>query len=171
MDWIPNGVSRISALRRASGADAVLLPKVDSPDTVSRGSCPARTPSLLQPICKIWIMAETPRGVLALERIARQQQAPRRDRDGHCRSRQGTAPRSRTRIAPACCRHSATASWQPGHRVLIYSTAFLATLATTRASALPASRARRSDLTARASFTRDRSTLPTMSSVFRKRRQ
>jgi citrate lyase subunit beta/citryl-CoA lyase len=52
----------------ASGADAVLLPKVEDPETV------ARTASLLDQhnapaSMKIWIMAETPRGVLALESI------------------------------------------------------------------------------------------------------
>lgn len=50
-----------------SGADAVLLPKVESPDTVTRAA------ALLQRHApdglKLWIMAETPRGVLALERI------------------------------------------------------------------------------------------------------
>ena len=50
-----------------SGADAVLLPKVESPDTVSRAAAllESHAPAGL----KIWIMAETPRGVLALERI------------------------------------------------------------------------------------------------------
>ena len=53
----------------ASGAHGVLLPKVDGPDTVieavsllERHHAPAKL--------KIWVMAETPRGVLALERIA-----------------------------------------------------------------------------------------------------
>lgn len=53
----------------ASGANAVLLPKVDSPDTIiaaasllERHAAPASL--------KIWAMAETPRGVLALEHIA-----------------------------------------------------------------------------------------------------
>jgi citrate lyase subunit beta/citryl-CoA lyase len=52
----------------ASGVDAVLLPKVEDPETVSR------TASLLDQHnapagMKIWIMAETPRGVLGLQSI------------------------------------------------------------------------------------------------------
>ena len=52
----------------ASGADAVLLPKVEDPETVSR------TTALLDQhhapaSMKIWIMAETPRGVLGLQSI------------------------------------------------------------------------------------------------------
>ena len=51
-----------------SGADAVLLPKVEDPETVRQAATLLeryRAPASL----KIWIMAETPRGVLALERI------------------------------------------------------------------------------------------------------
>lgn len=51
-----------------SGADAVLLAKVESPDTVIEATALLerhRAPAGL----KIWVMTETPRGVLALERV------------------------------------------------------------------------------------------------------
>lgn len=61
------GVDDLRAVA-ASGADAVLLPKVEDPETV------VRTATLLDrqnaPAgMKIWVMAETPRGVLALQSI------------------------------------------------------------------------------------------------------
>lgn len=64
----PWGEADIAALARA-GADAILLPKVESPATVAaaiaaldRAGGPAGLP--------LWIMAETPRGILGIERIA-----------------------------------------------------------------------------------------------------
>ncbi len=50
-----------------SGADAVLLPKVEDPETVTRAAALLKNHAPAD--LRIWIMAETPRGVLALERI------------------------------------------------------------------------------------------------------
>jgi citrate lyase subunit beta/citryl-CoA lyase len=62
-DW---GIDDLLAAA-TSGADALLLPKVESPDTVRRAT--ALLENHAPDGLKVWIMAETPRGVLALERI------------------------------------------------------------------------------------------------------
>ncbi len=67
----PWGHSDLTALARA-GADAILLPKVDSSDTVRRALHVlelAGAPAGL----KIWCMMETPRGILHAEEIANQE--------------------------------------------------------------------------------------------------
>jgi citrate lyase subunit beta/citryl-CoA lyase len=63
-EWFAADVAAVAA----SGFDAVLLPKVESPDTIkealhqlTRAGAPSDLP--------IWIMAETPRGVLDLDTI------------------------------------------------------------------------------------------------------
>ncbi len=67
----PWGHSDLTTLARA-GADAILLPKVDSSDTVRRALHVlelAGAPSGLQ----VWCMMETPRGILHAEEIANQE--------------------------------------------------------------------------------------------------
>jgi citrate lyase subunit beta/citryl-CoA lyase len=67
----PWGHSDLTSLARA-GADAILLPKVDSSDTVRRALHVlelAGAPGSL----RIWCMMETPRGILHAEEIANQE--------------------------------------------------------------------------------------------------
>ena len=64
----PWGTDDFSAAA-TSGADAILLPKVDGPGAVTEALSLAercRAPGNLQ----LWVMAETPRGLLAIEQIA-----------------------------------------------------------------------------------------------------
>jgi citrate lyase subunit beta/citryl-CoA lyase len=61
------GVDDLRAVA-TSRADAVLLPKVEDPETVGQAASLLREQKAPASM-KIWIMAETPRGVLALESI------------------------------------------------------------------------------------------------------
>ena len=63
------GPSHVAAVARITGADGIVFPKVESPEevraalqTLDAAGAPADLP--------VWIMAETPRGVLRIEAIA-----------------------------------------------------------------------------------------------------
>lgn len=64
----PWGQEDIAAVARA-GADAVLLPKVEQPQTV-HAALAALDGAGAEPELPLWIMAETPRGILDIDRIA-----------------------------------------------------------------------------------------------------
>jgi len=64
----PWGQEDIAAVARA-GADAVLLPKVEQPRTV-HAALAALDAAGATPDLPLWIMAETPRGILDIDRIA-----------------------------------------------------------------------------------------------------
>ena len=64
----PWGADDLAAVA-ASGADGVLLPKVESPETVARASETLATHAAPETVA-LWCMLETPRGILGAEAIA-----------------------------------------------------------------------------------------------------
>ena len=142
--WGPDDL----AAAATSGADAVLLPKVESArmvaDAIAALSA-AGAPDTLD----IWCMMETPKGMLRADEVAGAECVRRLPGDGYLGPRQRPARGAYARATADADQPRALSAGRAGPTASRFSTASISTSPTTRASSIPATRASSSASTAR----------------------